>query len=165
MITNLLDILTYKCYNGNVELQKEEITMFIQPVDYMHQLEIRIAELEKELNEIKPIYEALKGKITGIAVKVAEAAETKNGEAENRESAGEMTTSEKIADTQRKRHRAERDKKLPYLKRHIERFGPSTLRSLLTATKVTPPAFKLIVEENPGVFKKNPHTNLWELCK
>ena len=74
----------------------------------------------------------------------------------------ELTSSEKIAEAQRERHKRDRDAKVPEIVKCIRENGPSSFASIARELHMTSAAIKKIVEENTQTFIKN-RNQLWEL--
>jgi len=129
--------------------------MYIKPQEYLLQLKKRIAELETELAEIKPIYNSLSETVE---------IEPINNPSQNLvEDNGQLTSAEKIARAQRKRHRRERDKKTPFIVSYLQEAGSASIKKISEKVSITTDATKTILRENPDKFYQNTHNRLWEL--
>lgn len=136
--------------------------MFLKPAEYVEELKCKIQELKQELKELEATYSALVSagvaeKATKVEVKTSPLSSTVVS------STTTLTQAEKIAESQRKRHRKKRDEKVPLVVDFLAKNGASTLTKLSKETKVTTDSLKLMFAENPDKFRKNPNNNLWEL--
>ncbi len=136
--------------------------MFLKPAEYVEELKCKIQELKQELKELEATYSALVSagvaeKATKVEVKTSPSSSTVVN------STATLTQAEKIAESQRKRHKKNRDEKVPLVVDFLAKNGASTLTKLSKETKVTTDSLKLMFAENPDKFRKNPNNNLWEL--
>ena len=136
--------------------------MFLSPTEYATELKSRIEKLKQELKELEATYSALVSagvaeKATKVEVKTSPSSSTVVN------STATLTQAEKIAESQRKRHKKNRDEKVPLVVDFLAKNGASTLTKLSKETKVTTDSLKLMFAENPDKFRKNPNNNLWEL--
>lgn len=136
--------------------------MFLSPTEYATELKSRIEKLKQELKELETTYSALVNagiaeKITEVKVEISPLSGTVVS------STTTLTQAEKIAESQRKRHRKKRDEKVPLVVNFLAKNGASTLTKLSKETKVTTDSLKLMFAENPDKFRQNPNNNLWEL--
>ena len=136
--------------------------MFLKPAEYAEELKCKIQELKQELKELEEAYSLLVG--AGIAKKIT-GTKTKKAPYDDiaTNSTTTLTQAEKIAESQRKRHRKKRDEKVPLVMDFLAKNGASTLTKLSKETKVTTDSLKLMFAENPDKFRQNPNNNLWEL--
>lgn len=136
--------------------------MFLTPKEYSAELKSRIEKLKQELKELETTYSALVN--AGIAEKATKV-EVKTSPSSGTvvSSTTTLTQAEKIAESQRKRHKKNRDEKVPLVVDFLAKNGASTLTKLSKETKVTTDSLKLMFAENPDKFRKNPNNNLWEL--
>ena len=136
--------------------------MFLKSTEYVEELKCKIQELKQELKELEATYSALVSagvaeKATKVEVKTSPSSSTVVN------STATLTQAEKIAESQRKRHKKNRDEKVPLVVDFLAKNGASTLTKLSKETKVTTDSLKLMFAENPDKFTKNPNNNLWEL--
>lgn len=136
--------------------------MFLTPREYAAELKNRIEKLKQELKELEATYSALVSagiteKTTKVEVKTSPSSSTVVN------STATLTQAEKIAESQRKRHKQRRDEKVPLVVDFLAKNGASTLTKLSKETKVTTDSLKLMFAENPDKFRQNPNNNLWEL--
>lgn len=136
--------------------------MFLTPKEYSAELKSRIEKLKQELKELETTYSALVNagiaeETTKVEVKTSPLSSTVVS------STTTLTQAEKIAESQRKRHRKKRDEKVPLVVNFLAKNGASTLTKLSKETKVTTDSLKLMFAENPDKFRQNPNNNLWEL--
>ena len=136
--------------------------MFLTPKEYAAELKSRIEKLKQELKELETTYSALINagiaeETTKVEVKASPLSSTVVS------STTTLTQAEKIAESQRKRHRKKRDEKVPLVVDFLAKNGASTLTKLSKETKVTTDSLKLMFAENPDKFTKNPNNQLWEL--
>lgn len=136
--------------------------MFLKPAEYVEELKCKIQELKQELKELEATYSALVNagiaeKTTKVEVKTSPSSSTVVN------STATLTQAEKIAESQRKRHKQRRDEKVPLVVDFLAKNGASTLTKLSKETKVTTDSLKLMFAENPDKFRQNPNNNLWEL--
>lgn len=136
--------------------------MFLKPAEYVEELKCKIQELKQELKELEATYSALVNagiaeKATKVEVKTSPSSSTVVN------STATLTQAEKIAESQRKRHKKNRDEKVPLVVDFLAANGASTLTKLSKETKVTTDSLKLMFAENPDKFRQNPNNNLWEL--
>ena len=136
--------------------------MFLTPKEYAAELKSRIEKLKQELKELETTYSALVD--AGIAEKTTKV-EVRTSPLSGTvvSSTTTLTQAEKIAESQRKRHRKKRDEKVPLVVDFLAKNGASTLTKLSKETKVTTDSLKLMFAENPDKFTKNPSNQLWEL--
>lgn len=131
--------------------------MYKSPQEYIQDLKNRIDELKSELAEIEPIYNAM------INAGVNHRNNANNGvEQQKLFDRDKLTPSQKIAEAQKKRHKRDRDAKVPEIVKCIKIHGPSSLASLARELHMTSGAIKKIVKENKKIFVKN-RNQLWEL--
>ena len=136
--------------------------MFLSPTEYATELKSRIEKLKQELKELETTYSALVN--AGIAEKITEVkVEISPLRNAITNSTTTLTQAEKIAESQRKRHRKKRDEKVPLVMDFLAKNGASTWTKLSKETKVTTDSLKLMFAENPDKFRQNPNNNLWEL--
>lgn len=131
--------------------------MYIKPQEYLQELKNRIDELKAELAELEPIYQAIKD--AGIKSEQSLEPVVYREDIRHREN---MTPAQKIAESQKERHRRERDKKVPGVIKYIKKNGASSLAAIGRDMNMTSAAVKRIVEENPRIFAKN-NNQLWYL--